>query len=134
MQRTQIYLTSEQAHALDAIATKQGTTRSALLRQGAEHVIASNPIIDDDADLMEKIAKYNPTALQYITPDMPRWKKSMLSIVGIWKDREDIGEDYIANLRQSWNRDLWTQADARDAAEGLTHANGLSEPSSPKSN
>jgi len=69
MERTQIYLTESQTHALDARARKQGTTRSHLIREAVE---------------------------KYLTPDWdPEAFKAALSrFAGIWEDRDDLDEIY----------------------------------------
>lgn len=85
--RTQIYLTREQAVALDREAKRMGTTRSHLIREA----IADRYPADKDRDRIER-------ALQ--------------ATAGLWGDRTETGEAYVERLRTGRRlRDLYPEAD-----------------------
>ena len=74
VERTQIYLSREQAGALDREARRRGTTRSHLIREAIE-------------------ARYRPT----------RSREEILDVLretsGLWKDRAETGEEYVDRMR-----------------------------------
>ena len=69
MERTQIYLTESQTHALDARARRQGTTRSHLIREAIERYLAPD---------------WDPVA----------FKAALANVAGMWADRDDHDEIY----------------------------------------
>jgi len=74
VERTQIYLTREQAAALDREARRAGTTRSHLIR--------------------EAIADRYGRA-----PDRDRIAKALRASAGAWADRREDGKAYVERLR-----------------------------------
>jgi len=74
VERTQIYLTREQAAALDREAKRIGTTRSHLIREAIE-------------------ARYGAAK------DHDRIEKALRATAGAWKDRRDDGATYVEKLR-----------------------------------
>lgn len=74
VERTQIYLTREQAAALDGEAKRIGTTRSHLIREAIE-------------------ARYGPDR------DIKRVRDALQATAGLWGDRAESGEDYVDRLR-----------------------------------
>ncbi len=74
VERTQIYLSREQAGALDREAKRRGTTRSHLIREAIE-------------------ARYRPT------PSRAEILEVLHETAGVWKDRTETGEEYVERLR-----------------------------------
>lgn len=74
MERTQIYLSKEQAAALDREAKRTGTTRSHLIREAIE--------------------------ARYRTPkDRDEIAQALRATAGLWSDRTETGEEYVERLR-----------------------------------
>ena len=88
VERTQIYLSREQAAALDREARRRGQTRSHLIREAIDRVYLSEPSID------EMLAALQASA-------------------GAWKNRTETGEEYVDRIRSGdrlaelWG-DRWT--------------------------
>lgn len=74
VERTQIYLSREQAAALDREAKRTGTTRSHLIREAIE-------------------ARYGNAA------DPARVERALRATAGLWKDRPETGEVYVRRMR-----------------------------------
>ncbi len=74
MERTQIYLSREQAAALDREAKRTGTTRSHLIREAIE-------------------ARYGPDR------DAATLKEALRATAGLWSDRPESGKAYVDRLR-----------------------------------
>jgi predicted DNA-binding protein len=74
VERTQIYLTKEQAAALDREARRAGTTRSHLIREAID-------------------ARYGAAN------DRDRVLRALRATAGLWKDRVETGEEYAERLR-----------------------------------
>jgi predicted DNA-binding protein len=74
MQRTQISLTAEERHALDAEATRTGKSLSALIRDAVEAMYGTNRSSTDDLDLMRQA-------------------------FGSWTDREESGAALVEKMR-----------------------------------
>jgi predicted DNA-binding protein len=74
VERTQIYLTREQATALDREARRTGTTRSHLIREAIE-------------------ARYGAD------PDTERVREALRATAGLWSDRSETGEAYVERTR-----------------------------------
>ncbi len=74
MQRTQIYLTSREAAALDAAGRATGRTRSHLIREAIEAVYLGASDTDDRL-------------------------RSLESTAGVWEDRFTTGEATVDRLR-----------------------------------
>jgi predicted DNA-binding protein len=74
MQRTQISLTAEERHALDAEATRTGKSLSALIRDAVEAMYGTNRSSTDDLDLMRQA-------------------------FGSWTDREESGAAFVEKMR-----------------------------------
>ena len=89
VERTQIYLSREQAAALDREAKRRGTTRSHLIREAVDRTYL-------------------------LTPDRERVLAALRASAGAWSDRSETGEEYVERLRtgQRW-RELYPE----DAAE-----------------
>lgn len=74
VERTQIYLSREQAAALDREAKRTGTTRSHLIREAIE-------------------ARYGTAK------DRDRIQGALRATAGLWRDRTETGEEYVERLR-----------------------------------
>jgi len=74
VQRTQIYLTSREAAALDAAARQTGQTRSHLIREAIEVVYLGSTDTDDRL-------------------------RALTESAGIWADRRETGEMVVERLR-----------------------------------
>lgn len=74
VERTQIYLSSRQASALDREAKRRGVTRSHLIREAIEE-------------------EYGLSA------DRGRLRSALSATEGLWQDRAEDGEDYVERLR-----------------------------------
>jgi len=74
VERTQIYLSREQAAALDREARRTGTTRSHLIREAIEAHYGH----DRDADAV---------------------RRALRATAGLWSDRRESGEAYVERLR-----------------------------------
>lgn len=84
MHRTQIYLTQTQQQALDAIAAASTSTRSELIRQAIDQLLAQR----------------QPLPNQAATPS---WKQA----AGMWADRDDV-DDWHRTLREEADRSTST--------------------------
>jgi hypothetical protein len=83
VERTQIYLTKEQATALDAEARRTGTTRSHLIREAIE-------------------GRYGAGK------DPDRVRRALKATAGLWEDRSETGGEYVERLRTGRRlRDLY---------------------------
>jgi predicted transcriptional regulator len=71
MERTQIYLSPHQTAELDRRARARGTTRSALIREAVERYLG--PTWDPDA-----------------------FRAALNDFAGIWADRDDVYDEYLA--------------------------------------
>lgn len=79
MERTQIYLTKVQKEKLKNLAKLNNMTMAECIREAINEYVAK--------DRMDKDIIIEKT-------------------FGLWKDRDDIGTDYIENIRSSWNKRL----------------------------
>ena len=80
MVSTQVYLPEETKDALRRLAERRGTSQSALVREALEHLLA--------------------------TPDTSEEEQRLDASFGIWKDRENIHEEF-REIRESMDRDVW---------------------------
>lgn len=88
MERTQIYLSRNQAAALDREAKRTGTTRSHLIREAIE-------------------ARYRPHR------DADEAREALRATAGLWSDRSETGEAYVDRLRSGRRlRELYPDDDA----------------------
>lgn len=76
VERTQIYLSKEQATALDREARRAGTTRSHLIREAIDQVYLA-------------------------VPDRERIMAGLRASAGAWKDRGETGEAYVERIRNT---------------------------------
>lgn len=91
--RTQIYLTREQAATLDREAQRAGTTRSHLIREAIE-------------------ARYGAGR------DRDRIEGALRATAGLWRDRTETGEEYVERLRTGRRlRELYPEDAPEDAPE-----------------
>jgi hypothetical protein len=94
MERTQIYLSREQAAALDREARRRGQTRSHLIREAIDRVYFSEPSQDEVLEALE-------------------------ASFGAWKNRTETGEEYVERIRSGdrlaelWG-DRWLESDGTD--------------------
>jgi hypothetical protein len=89
VERTQIYLTRDQATALDREAKRTGTTRSHLIREAIE-------------------ARYGGGTREQI-------ERVLRSTAGLWRDRAETGETYVRRLRTGRRlRDLYDESERLD--------------------
>lgn len=85
MERTQIYLSREQAAALDREAKRTGSTRSHLIREAIE-------------------ARYGAGM------DRERIRAALRATAGLWSDRPETGKDYVERVRTGRRlRELYPQ-------------------------
>ena len=92
VERTQIYLSREQAAALDREAKRTGTTRSHLIREAIE-------------------ARYGPDR----SGDEVR--EALRATAGLWSDRPESGEAYVERTRSGRRlRDLYPADDEATTA------------------
>ncbi|HET8776297.1 MAG TPA: CopG family transcriptional regulator [Candidatus Limnocylindria bacterium] len=99
MERTQIYLSREQAAALDREAKRRGTTRSHLIREAIDQTYV-------------------------VDPDRDRLLAALRASAGAWKDRRETGAEYVERLRSDGRlARLREWRDAEDAA-GDSHDPG----------
>lgn len=91
VERTQIYLTRDQAAALDREARRTGTTRSHLIREAiAERYGAGR--------------------------DRDRIEQALRRTAGLWRDRSETGEAYVDRLRTGRRlRDLYPEDEAHSS-------------------
>jgi len=75
VERTQIYLSSAQAAALEREAKRTGVTRSHLIRQAIEE-------------------RYGLAA------DRERLRAALRETAGLWKDRKETGAAYVERIRK----------------------------------
>ena len=93
VERTQIYLSREQAAALDREARRRGQTRSHLIREAIDRVYLSEPSIEEVLAALEASA-------------------------GAWKDRSESGEEYVDRIRSGDRMDeLWGDRWSQDSDE-----------------
>ena len=76
MQRTQIYLSSNETQALDRLAKRTGRTRSQLIREAITAQYLTGPGLDRDA-----------------------LRRAMLASAGAWAGRRPSGEAFVERLR-----------------------------------
>ena len=74
VERTQIYLSREQAAALDREAKRTGTTRSHLIREAIE-------------------ARYGPDR------NADEVREALRATAGLWSDQSESGQTYVERLR-----------------------------------
>ena len=75
MQRTQIYLSAEEARALDRLARRTGRTKSQLIREAIDQVYLGSR--HDPEQMLSAIAR----------------------AAGSWKGRSETGSEYVERLR-----------------------------------
>ena len=91
MERTQIYLSSEQATALDREAKRTGTTRSHLIREAIDRTYLA-------------------------APDRERVAAALRASAGAWKDRTETGAEYVERIRHTGRLDrIWRERSGEDA-------------------
>jgi predicted DNA-binding protein len=89
VERTQIYLSREEAAALDREARRRGQTRSHLIREAIDRAYLSEPSVEDVLATLEATA-------------------------GAWVDHPESGEEYVERIRagdrlkELWG-DRWTE-------------------------
>lgn len=87
VERTQIYLSKEQANALDREAKRTGTTRSHLIREAIDQAYV-------------------------VSPDRERVLAGLRASAGAWKDRAETGEEYVERMRSGRRLErLWSWRD-----------------------
>ena len=124
MERTQIYLTSEEAELLDRLATEQKTTRSRLIRDAIDQQYAADvrgrerpgmrywePPGFEDWELEPRRDPLPVHVAEPYTgdPDNDPFLKALHAVAGIWKDREDIpdGYTYVNRIRHRPGMNYW---------------------------
>lgn len=94
VERTQIYLSREQAASLDREARRRGTTRSHLIREAIDRTYA----VDQDQERVLAVLRAS---------------------AGAWRDRNETGEEYVERLRGSGRlARLWAWRDDEEAEPG----------------
>ena len=94
VERTQIYLSREEATALDREAKRRGQTRSHLIREAIDRVYLSEPSQDEVLEALD-------------------------ASFGAWKNRSESGEEYVERIRSGdrlaelWG-ERWVEADGSD--------------------
>lgn len=76
VERTQIYLSREQAAALDREAKRSGTTRSHLIREAIDRTYLA-------------------------TTDRDRVAAAIRASAGAWRDRTETGAEYVERIRST---------------------------------
>ncbi len=90
VERTQIYLSREQAAALDREARRAGTTRSHLIREAIDRSYMTNT-------------------------DRERVVRGLRVAAGAWKGRKETGKAYVERIRGSGRMArLWPGGSERD--------------------
>jgi hypothetical protein len=93
VERTQIYLSREQADALDREARRRGTTRSHLIREAIDEAYV-------------------------VDPDRQRLLAGLRASAGAWRNRPETGEEYVERLRSSERlARAWAGRDAEERAD-----------------
>lgn len=91
VERTQIYLSKEQAAALDREARRRGTTRSHLIREAIDRTYAADP-------------------------DRERVLAGLRASAGAWRDRAETGEEYVERIRSTGRMvRLWAWRDDEES-------------------
>ena len=91
MERTQIYLSRDQAAALDRESARRGQSRSHLIREAIDKTYLSDPARDELTAALEEA-------------------------FGAWKDHPETGEEYVERIRagdrlaELWG-DRWADKD-----------------------
>jgi hypothetical protein len=94
VERTQIYLSRDQAAALDREARRRGQTRSHLIREAIDRVYLSQPSKEEILEALD-------------------------ASFGAWKDRSETGEEYVERIRSGdrlaelWG-ERWAEPDGGD--------------------
>ncbi|MEO7119241.1 MAG: CopG family transcriptional regulator [Candidatus Limnocylindrales bacterium] len=114
MERTQIYLTTEEAELLDRLAVERKTTRSSLIRDAIDQQYATDVRgrvrsgmrywEPPGSEEFEEVTRTEPlsvtTAVPYTgDPDTDPFLRALRAAAGIWKDREDIPDGYTYQNR-----------------------------------
>ena len=89
VERTQIYLSKEQANALDREAKRTGTTRSHLIREAIDQTYV-------------------------VSPDRERVLTGLRASAGAWANRAETGEGYVERMRSGKRLErqwAWRDAD-----------------------
>ena len=90
VERTQIYLSREQAETLDREARRRGTTRSHLIREAIDQAYV-------------------------VDPDRERVLAGLRASAGSWKGRTETGEEYVERIRRSGRlARLWSWRDEEE--------------------
>ncbi len=76
MERTQIYLSTEEARALDRLASQTGRTKSQLVREAIDQVYVGSP------------------------QDRDRVLEAIRRAAGAWDRRKETGAEYVKRLRR----------------------------------
>jgi predicted transcriptional regulator len=93
VERTQIYLSREQAAALDREARRRGQTRSHLIREAIDQTYLAQPSQADVAAALD-------------------------ASFGAWTDRTETGEEYVERIRSGGRlARLWGQHSSEDEEE-----------------
>lgn len=94
VERTQIYLSREEATALDREAKRRGQTRSHLIREAIDRVYLSEPSQEEVLEALD-------------------------ASFGAWKNRSESGEEYVERIRSGdrlaelWG-ERWVEANGSD--------------------
>lgn len=88
---TKVYLSKETKDALRDLAEARGTSQSALIRQALESFLEGNDHSDEENG-----------------PDKEETLENLRAARGIWKDRENIHEEF-REIRESMDRDIWAR-------------------------
>lgn len=96
---TKVYLSEDTREALRELAEARGTSPSALIREALESFLEGA----DNADELNG-------------PDEDETLESLRAARGIWKDRENVHEEF-REIRESMDRDVWGRTENRDQEE-----------------
>jgi hypothetical protein len=89
MSTIQIELTDEQREAIEAVARQRQTTPEQVATEAVARLAEDSRA---EADEHQKFLL---------------WREALLGIQGMWKDRTDLPD--FAELRRSWDRDVWNR-------------------------
>lgn len=83
MPTTEINLSDANSEKLDALSRRTGKTKDDLLNEAVEHLPDESP---SEAKAFED------------------WRAAMEQARGMWKDRDDLTDEFFQELRRDWDR------------------------------
>jgi predicted transcriptional regulator len=99
---TKVYLSEETREALRELAEVRGTSQSALIREALESFLEGADTTDAPS-----------------SPDEDEALENLRAARGIWKDRENVHEEF-REIRESMDRDVWARARDHHSDDDMT--------------